>query len=346
MEGQIAIPLHVSTDWPADGLEYLGKCPICGACGRQCLYTGLRDRLFDAPGYWTVYRCDGCGCGYLDPRPNEETVHLAYVNYQTHVADPEILPTDAGLAKRIRVAVRNGYLNRKYGYRLTPTVWWGYWAMYLLPPPLRLEWDHYARHLPRPEPTRSRLLDVGCGNGAFLARARQAGWHVQGLEFDPHAAELALARGIDVWIGKYNQAPFPPESFDAITSEQVIEHVHDPFNFVSYLVSWLRPGGRLWIGTPNFDSTVSRLYGADWRGLHPPQHLAVLNAKALLDLVRHCGLTGRVLKRGYYESYSIASSEALRRGQTGDEVESVRKRERRLSKRRAMLLLRVDVVFP
>ena len=47
----------------------------------------LSDRLFGAPGLWTLYRCVGCHSGYLDPRPNSETISLAYEHYITHKSE-------------------------------------------------------------------------------------------------------------------------------------------------------------------------------------------------------------------------------------------------------------------
>src|SRR3546814_17287077 len=92
---------------------------------------------------------------------------------------------------------RNGYLNTKDVYQMQPASRLGYLAMHLLPPPWRLEWDHYARHLPKPKPGHNKLLDVGCGNGEFLLRARSQGWDVYGIDFDAealrHANEIGRA---------------------------------------------------------------------------------------------------------------------------------------------------------
>ncbi len=57
-------------DWPAEDLEDLGHCPVCGVTERTSLYDNLRDKIFfSAPGAWKMWRCGGCGVGYLDPRP-------------------------------------------------------------------------------------------------------------------------------------------------------------------------------------------------------------------------------------------------------------------------------------
>jgi len=56
------------------------------------------------------------------------------------------------------------------------------------------------RHLPKP-PSDGRLLDVGCGSGAFLKQAEEAGWKVEGVDPDPDAVKLAQDSGLDVRQG-------------------------------------------------------------------------------------------------------------------------------------------------
>ena len=318
--------------WPESELEHLDRCPVCGARQARKLYEQLYDRLYGAPGYWTLYQCENCVSGYLNPRPTPESIGKAYEHYSTHeISQVEASEQRSGW-RRLRVAIRNGYLNRRYGYEAKPSLNWGHAVMFLLPPPLRLEWDAYARHLPRPEPGRNRLLDFGCGNGEFLLRARQAGWEVEGLDFDPKAAAIARSCGLKVWVGDYRRAPFPESSFDAITSHQVIEHVHNPAEFVSRLANWLKPGGTLWIGTPNFASVGRKLFGRDWRHLHPPQHLGMLTSNALLALFADSGLSARTCRRGYHEAHIVSESLALRHGAVSiDEVSAGKSKYRRRS---------------
>jgi len=304
--------------WPEKGLEYLGRCPVCGDAERTLLHDGLYDRLFGAPGLWTMYRCRGCSSGYLDPRPNRETVGLAYANYVTH--DPQ-RPAPTRAIKLARLKVRNGYLNRKYGYRESPSLSYGYWIMRMMPLPIRGEWDHRARHLHIPAAESNRLLDVGCGNGAFLRDARSAGWEVHGTDLDRIAVETARQSGIPVWLGPYDSAPFESASFDVVTAHQVIEHVPDPFAFLRTLHGWLKPGGLLWIGTPNLDCPIHERFGEFYGNLHPPQHTVVLNQKSLVELTGFAGFhQQKFLKRGLHDYNQTLGSAALARGLTGEVV--------------------------
>lgn len=287
--------------WPEDGLEHLGRCPICDSPERSDLYTGLFDRLFGAPGRWTMYLCAQCKSGYLDPRPNKETVALAYENYETH---RPVIATDQNDDSRLTTSLRNGFLNAKYGYQMRPANKWGYLAIRLLPPPLRQEWDHFARHLPRPTPGNNKLLDVGCGNGEFLLRAQSQGWIVHGIDQDQRALAHARLAGLSVEHVDVDSALFTSESFDAITCQQVIEHVHQPRQFLARIYDWLKPNGRFWVGTPNISSVLHTRFGRDWHPLHPPQHLSIMSSKALISSLTNAGfLNARLVPRGFNETH-------------------------------------------
>jgi SAM-dependent methyltransferase len=77
-----------------------------------------------------------------------------------------------------------------------------------------------------------RLLDVGCGDGAVLARiaARRSGWVLAGAEIADAAARLARERlpGADVRVYDGARLPWPDASFDAGLLAHVLEHVADP----------------------------------------------------------------------------------------------------------------------
>jgi hypothetical protein len=52
---------------------------------RTLLYAALADDSFRAvPGMWPLWRCAGCDCAYLDPRPDRASIGEAYRRYYTH----------------------------------------------------------------------------------------------------------------------------------------------------------------------------------------------------------------------------------------------------------------------
>jgi len=272
-----------AADWPVDGLEYLGHCPVCRAIERDLLYEGLRDRLFGAPGQWTMYRCRGCLSSYLDPRPAYETISLAYKHYFTHELRRE--GQGLSLTRKIMRNLANGYHNNYFNSQMNPAWSLGKWLA-LLTPGIRAMLDADMRHL---SGKAGRLLDIGSGNGQFLTAARSAGWLVHGVEPDPVSANLARNFGLKITIGYIEDLPEDLPLFDMITVSHVLEHIHEPYNFLKRCARRLKVGGTIWIDTPNIECLGHLRYLSSWRGLEPPRHLVLFSSSSLQALLNEAG---------------------------------------------------------
>lgn len=308
----MAVPLlaSIGEPWPPEDLEHTSSCPVCGNSERETLYTGLQDRIFSAArGSWTLVSCGSCGCAYLDPRPTRESIGRAYAHYYTH-GRVKVESQGAPLFGRLKAALTNGYLNSHYGYALTPS-WRG--GSIILPffPRQRHRSDRSIRHLPlrREWP---HLLDVGCGNGSFLRRMQDMGWQVHGLEPDEEAASAARAATVSVTTGGLEQGGFPDESFDAITLNHVLEHLHDPIGALGTCFRLLKPGGILWFATPNLASIGHNRFGRNWRGLEPPRHLVIFRPDSLLRELGALGFTLLARPPAYTAKSIFRASAALR----------------------------------
>lgn len=309
-----SVPKLELEDWPVDGLETIGQCPICGGDSRTLFYEGLTDRVYRcAPGSWRLHRCNGCGSAFLDPRPTQETIGLAYRRYFTHAEDsPGTGPVSQKPWANFRQALRNGYLNARYHASLTPAHWLGRIFLPLLPP-LRERADRWVRHLPPPYPG-ARLLEIGCGNGGFLLTMRELGWDVQGVEPDVKAAQVARSRGLPVIEGVLKPGLLPDASFDAITMHHVIEHLHNPVEVLAHCHRLLRPAGVISVITPNFDSRGSKLFGKDWYPLQPPSHLVLFTTRSLARALRHTGYQNVRAHASFFGAESIFRDSARLQG--------------------------------
>lgn len=267
--------------WPAENLQSVPQCPLCGAGRRQLLYDGLTDRVFDvAPGSWTLYKCEQCQVAWLDPRPDESSIGRAYETYFTHVADDDVsLKPRNGLIRRLHGWI-NGYQCARYGMVNTDISNIGRWIVPLLPP-FRAKADAECRNLPRPSPGARRLLDVGFGNGGFLKLATRMGWDAVGIDFDEKAVQVAQKQGLNVRRGSVKDLLTEDTRYNAITISHVIEHVHQPRVLLQQVFSLLQPGGWLWLETPNIQSDGAHRFGRYWRGLEVPRHLVLFNSAAL-----------------------------------------------------------------
>ena len=269
---------RINEPWPERGLEEVGQCPVCDSEEKEMLHEGLRDRVFFcAPGKWTMYLCKSCHSAYLNPRPTDKTIYLAYEQYFTHQPLPDF--NDLSVFGKLQRKLANGYRNWRFGTTDSPASRLGILAAIMMPG-VRSNIDAVMRHLPKPQ-LGQRLLDVGCGNGAFLLRARSAGWDVMGLDFDAKAADVAKQRGLDVKVGGVDSLKHVNDAFDIITLAHVIEHVHEPIHLLRDCLRLLKPGGCLWIETPNINAYGHMIYGENWLHLDPPRHLVLFNRESL-----------------------------------------------------------------
>jgi sterol 3beta-glucosyltransferase len=254
-------------------------CPLCGARGVRC-HDGLHDRLFEAPGAWSLARCPAAGCGamWLDPAPVAEDIEKAYRSYYTHEHEP---PPRARPFLGVLSAVRRAHLRARLGYDVQRRHAAAVAASLLrVVPGARDALDDTACHLPAPAPG-ARLLEVGFGSGDQLVRMRELGWRVSGVDIDPVVVRAARDRGLDVHHGELEAQGFPDGCFDAVYLSHVVEHVLDPVALLGECCRVLRPGGRLVAITPNVESHGHGVFGPDWFGLDPPRHLVLFSPQAL-----------------------------------------------------------------
>lgn len=264
------------------------RCLLCGNAGRV-LYDNLKDRCYAAPGVWSLRKCESASCGliWLDPVPIEEDIGKAYQGYYTH-NQPEPGPS---LLRDMVWGVWHSYLGARFGYRKGVGPGWRrvLAPFALLHPGGRDELDAAAMHLPAPAGN-ARVLDVGCGSGVLLARMKTLGWDVEGVEVDSEAVAAGNRRGVPVKLGTLQEQRYPDNSFDAVHSAHVIEHVYNPVALLAECRRILKPGGKLVILTPNTDSFGHREFGSAWLNLDPPRHLVLFSERTLRTAAEKAGL--------------------------------------------------------
>jgi len=159
-----------------------------------------------------------------------------------------------------------------------------------------LRWEHRRHYeyrcqaLRQIAPSGGVVLDVGCGTGGFLAALCHDGlWQGVGVDFAAGAVQVARRQGVSARLGELSDLRFPDAEFDAVTLWEVIEHVLDPLELIQEIHRILKPGGRLWLSTPNGESWQARFWRQFWRGWDPPRHLQVFSPQSLAYLLRLAG---------------------------------------------------------
>lgn len=137
-----------------------------------------------------------------------------------------------------------------------------------------------------------RLLEVGCGDGLFLAHARDRGWSVEGVDvLEPVVENARRVHGLDVKTGELADVGFADAAFDVVFTSEVIEHVVHPVPLLREVHRVLRPGGAAIFGTGNARSWAARMMGKRWSyyrfGGH--MHIRYYCPRAAVALAKRAG---------------------------------------------------------
>ena len=152
-----------------------------------------------------------------------------------------------------------------------------------------------------------RVLDVGCGDGAFALELTKRGAIVTGLDASAAMIDAAKARAkrhnadISFQVATAEHLPFLAEQFDAVTAITILCFVEDAAPVFREIVRVLRPGGRLVIGELGKWSTwaAGRRVRA-WLGSQLWRQGQFRTATELRDLAERAGLVIKSVRGAIY----------------------------------------------
>jgi len=275
------------------------SCLACG-CSGSYLYQDMPDRLFGVAGIWQIKVCSNAACGmlWLDPAPIAEDLPMAYQNYYTHASQ-------AVKGTTLFSKITAGYLAKTYQYEASSVKVWQRAIGTLL------SWmTFFKEHMDYPfvyfkNASKGRLLELGVGSGETLSLFNRWGWHAEGLDFDPQAVKNAASKGLTVHQGDIFSQQFEGNSFDAVFSSHVLEHVPDPLAVLKESFDILKPEGIFVAVTPNKNSRLHYFFKRNWRGLEPPRHLHIFTPNALASAARQAGFSRVEIKSSNYSTAGV-----------------------------------------
>lgn len=248
----------------------MNTCPWCGATSEKT-YIELKD-YFLSKEEFKIMECPHCGLLFTDPRPDPSVIGKYYQSeeYYSHQQNKK------GFVPRIYEFVKSFNIKNKTSMAIGG--------------------------LPQ-----GRLLDIGCGVGDFLVQIKKKGWKVQGIEPSAEAKVIAQSRLGFLPIDPSQYLTLKDQSFDVITMWHVLEHVDDLHFQTSEIVRLLKPGGRLVIALPNFQSFDCQYYKEKWAAWDVPRHLNHFAPNMLCDLFVSLGFeiidNQKLRWDAYYISY-------------------------------------------
>ena len=113
----------------------------------------------------------------------------------------------------------------------------------------------------------ARVLDIGCGLGAYVRRFSDFTDKAYGMDIDHSRCALGAGRGVHgLTVGVGEALPFAGGVFDGVLLNEVIEHVTNDRETLREALRVTRPGGRVVVFAPN------RLYPMETHGIYLGQH--------------------------------------------------------------------------
>ena len=150
--------------------------------------------------------------------------------------------------------------------------------------------------------SQANVLDVGCAYGLMLKRF-PSDFHKYGIDVSQHAiarAKQILPHSKFAEVNVENSIPFKNNFFDIVTCNDVIEHLERPDAALIQIYKVLKPGGILYLTTPNFNWLRKVLFAYPDRREH---HISLIPHKTLETQLQQIGF--KVKKRWTFSNIFI-----------------------------------------
>jgi 2-polyprenyl-3-methyl-5-hydroxy-6-metoxy-1,4-benzoquinol methylase len=213
-------------------------CPLCSS-EKIDLQFICRDYFISKEDF-SIFKCSACDFSFTQDYPGETEIARFYESddYVSHSN------TSKGFSNKLYLLARNVMLRKKR--QLVENV-------------TGLK--------------QGTILDIGSGTGYFAGAMNKAGWLVQGIEINEKARNFSISQfKLDITTPDKISA-LEKGSFDCITLWHVLEHFHDPFNYISEISRLLKPGAACIIALPNCSSYDAKYYERFWAAYDVPRHL-------------------------------------------------------------------------
>lgn len=214
-----------------------------------------------------VGACPSCGSSDtrdLGPIPRSES-------FAGQVVPP--MPARLALCRACHLGFKSPQPSRE---RLAELYAAGSESAWVIEDQARPDWREAARLVQ--ETGAATVLDVGCFDGAFFDLVDDSVGKF-GIEINPEAAARAQARGVEIVAADLHELAMLATEFDCAVAFDVIEHLHDPAEFLAVLQRIVKPGGHVIFATGNFSAPTQRLMGSRYLYSWYQEHIAFVSPR-------------------------------------------------------------------
>lgn len=235
-------------------MEQVNKCINCDCQDFTSVFS-LRDYFYTEETF-TIQQCTNCGLRITNPRPEEKALSAYYKteNYLSHSDRNETLFD------------KMYHFIQKYNL-------------------------NYKRKLIEKFHTSGRIIDIGCGTGAFLGQFDKSRWIRQGFEPDAETREIAKTT-YDIEVNDISVlSNLVDIKAEVITLWHVLEHITTINEELEKIKSLLADNGILVIAVPMSNSYDANYYGKYWAAYDAPRHLYHFTKGTIEQLLTKHGFT-------------------------------------------------------
>jgi SAM-dependent methyltransferase len=257
----------------------MNKCKICSNSENNHLLRS-KEMMFGTKEVFNFLECNNCGCVQLMDELEDISKYYSNENYYSFNEHK----TKGGLSKLKDYII---FCTAKYFYNGRDIFGFIFRKKFFF----KYQWYKLLREYSH----KSKILDVGCGNGEHLTNFSKFGFsNLFGV--DPFIKEDIINNQFKI----LKKTIFEIEDkFDLIMLNHSFEHMNNPLEVIVKLSSILAENGKIMIRIPVADSYAYRKYKNMWYQLDPPRHYFIHTVQSMTIL---CEKANVVLNEVIYDS--------------------------------------------
>jgi len=170
---------------------------------------------------------------------------------------------------------------------------------------------HWLKTLLKYKRPPSKVLELGCSHGSFVAMLGHAGYDAAGMEMSPWVVEFARETfDIPVFVGPIETVELENSTYDVLALMDVMEHLPDPVGTLRRALDLLKPDGILLIQTPQFREEMNyqmlvETSGAFLEQFKSDEHLYLFTKDSAARLFRQLGAEYIQFEQPIFHQYDM-----------------------------------------
>jgi 2-polyprenyl-3-methyl-5-hydroxy-6-metoxy-1,4-benzoquinol methylase len=158
------------------------------------------------------------------------------------------------------------------------------------------------------------LLDIGSGRGymLFFLKKYFGFTAAVGTQISRPALEFSRKKlGLEIYGQDLLEINFGSQLFDVISIFHVLEHLKNPEEYITKINSLLKPGGKIYIEVPNFNSWTKKITRRFWLGLDFQHHIFFFSPDSLKALLQKNNFIILKIRTFSWEYSAFTSAQSL-----------------------------------